>query len=85
MLLESGHEVELKGCLYFEHLKKGEMNFLIDDILKFFIFPCALIVFEAKNITLWLEHTIGNKIDGLENMMWPQFPTEVLQIMTGIG
>ena len=25
-----------------------------------------------------------NKIDRLGKMIWPQFPTEVLQIMTGI-
>ena len=27
----------------------------------------------------------GNKIDKLANMIWIQFPTEVLEIMTGIG
>ena len=27
----------------------------------------------------------GNKIDKLANMIWNQFPTEVLEIMTGIG
>ena len=27
----------------------------------------------------------GNEIDRLGNMIWPQFPTEVLQIMTWIG
>ena len=27
----------------------------------------------------------GNKIDKLANMIWTQFPTEVLEIMTGIG
>ena len=25
------------------------------------------------------------KIDKLGKMIWPQFPTEILQLMTGIG
>ena len=38
ILAESYYEIELKYCLYFEHLK-GEMNFHIEDILNsFFIF-----------------------------------------------
>ena len=54
------------------------MNFLIEHILNgFFIFSCAFMIVKGT------YH--GNKIDKLAKVMWPQFPTEVLQIMTGIG
>ena len=58
ILAESYYEIELKCCLYFEHLK-GEMNFHIEDILNsFFIFCCTLIIFKVEDFILWLGHTM---------------------------
>ena len=64
--------------------EKGKMNFLIEDILKFFL-SSALIIVKAKDFILWLEHSMEIRLVYYERWYAPQFPTEVLQIMTGIG
>ena len=65
--------------------KEGEINFLIEDILLFFIFSCALIIVKAKRLCIMVGKYHGDKIDKPMKMIWPKFATEVLQIMTGIG
>ena len=64
--------------------EKGKMNFLIEDILKFFL-SSALIIVKAKDFILWLEHSMEIRLVYYERWYAPQFSTEVLQIMTGIG
>ena len=70
----SGHEIGLKGWLYFEHLGRVKWIFLLKKYENFFIFSCAFIVVKVKDVILWLRHIMEIRLVILERWYGPNFP-----------
>ena len=49
------------------------MNFLIEDVLNFFL-SCALIIFKAKDFILWLGHGMEIRLTDQERGYGPNVP-----------